>query len=213
MTPSIVAEFPHFPASKNSIANRKPVYGVGVNDANYITTPRINGKRIICPLYGRWKSMLGRCYSIKYQANKPSYKDCTVAAEWLYFMTFRAWMTNQAWAGMELDKDILIQGNKIYGPDCCAFVDMATNMLLNDHASARGKWPVGVHFHKSSQRFLAKCNVDGKGKYLGLFDTPEEAGSAYLSEKIVQIRRVAALQLDPRVRDALLLRATIYSTS
>lgn len=43
----------------------KLVYGVGVNDADYVVSPIISGKRHICPFSIKWKDMLARCYSEK----------------------------------------------------------------------------------------------------------------------------------------------------
>lgn len=42
----------------------------------------------------------------------------------------------------------------------------------------------GVCFHKSAGRFQAQIKVDGKNRYLGLFDTKEEARAAYLAAAI-----------------------------
>lgn len=38
--------FKEIPASKKSLAPRKPIYGVGINDAGYITSLRIDGKLV-----------------------------------------------------------------------------------------------------------------------------------------------------------------------
>ena len=40
-------QFVEIPASKKSLAYRRPVYGIGTNDAEYITRPRVNGKQVI----------------------------------------------------------------------------------------------------------------------------------------------------------------------
>lgn len=37
----------------------------------------------------------------------------------------------------------------------------------------------GVTWHKRAERWMAQCKTDGKLRYLGLFDTKEEAGAAY----------------------------------
>lgn len=42
-----------------------------------------------------------------------------------------------------------------------------------------------VHFHKAAQKFEAFINVKGKKKYIGLFDSAEEASEAYLKAKRV----------------------------
>ena len=42
---------------------------------------------------------------------------------------------------------------------------------------------VGVHLHKQTNKWRSKINVNGKAKHLGLFNTAEEAHSAYLKAK------------------------------
>jgi len=38
-------EFKEIPATKQSLAMRKPVYGIGINDAKYMVTQIVSGKR------------------------------------------------------------------------------------------------------------------------------------------------------------------------
>ena len=40
--------------------------------------------------------------------------------------------------------------------------------------------PAGVVFHKKAKRYQAQASLNGKYKYLGLYDTPEQAHQAYL---------------------------------
>ena len=111
----------------------KLVYGVGINDADYrvqekITVVDEDGKKKqklvwICPFYEKWKPMLRRCYSAKYQEVRPTYIGCSVSEDWLRFSTFKAWMAAQDWEGMEIDKDILFPNNKIYSPETCVFIN------------------------------------------------------------------------------------------
>jgi hypothetical protein len=181
----------------------KLVYGVGINDADYVTQPTINGKRQYCLFYKTWKSMLTRCYSSKYQARRPTYIGCTVCEDWHSFMAFRAWMGEQDWQGKQLDKDILVAENKVYSPEFCVFVSAKINSLLLDRGAARGKWPLGVSWHIRDQKFIAQCKVNGKDKYLGLFDCHHTAHRAWQTFKIKVIQQSAAGQTDDQLIAAL----------
>jgi len=189
--------FIKIPANKNSMLRRKLVYGTGVNDADYIVTPVINGKIFHCPFYVKWNSMLKRCYSEKFQNKYPTYIGCSVCDEWLIFSNFRSWMKKQNWQGNDLDKDIAISENKIYSPDTCIFVSHAINVLLTDSAAARGNNPKGVHLNKQINKYQAKCKINGKQKHLGYFNTAELASEAYAEFKSKLILSVAANQHDP----------------
>ena len=46
--------------------------------------------------------------------------------------------------GWELDKDILVKGNKIYSPDTCCFVPKEVNTVFTKRQSKRGDYPIGV---------------------------------------------------------------------
>jgi hypothetical protein len=162
---------------------RQLVYGVGINDADYVTRPRINGRRVICPFYGKWMNMLARCYNPKYQAKQPTYIGCTVAEDWLTFSSFKAWMEKQDWEGKHLDKDLLEDGNKVYSPENCIFVSRAINNLLTDSAGKRGVYPQGVSISKCSGKYAAQCKVNGRVKHLGYFNTIAEAETTYLTFK------------------------------
>ena len=110
------------PASKASLGQRSLVQGVGVNDADYTVCIKRNNKIIWrCPFYIKWRNMIERCYSPLWHKRYPSYIGCSVCPEWRYFSKFRFWMSTQKWKGMELDKDILVKGNRVYSPDTCCF--------------------------------------------------------------------------------------------
>lgn len=158
---------------------RKLVCGVGINDANYTIAPTIDGKQVTCPYYSKWKSMLMRCYSLSYHVKYPTYADCVVCEEWKSFMAFLAWMSVQHWEDRELDKDVVVQGNKTYSPETCRFIPKQLNTLLTDSGGARGGWPIGVYFNKQNGKWMAQARIDGKKKYLGLFDCPYKAHFAY----------------------------------
>ena len=140
------------------------VCGVGINGANYVLCKyeTVNGKRKLvwrCPYYKRWHCMLERCYSEKYQEKYPTYKGCTVCDEWLTFSNFKKWMELQAWEGRTLDKDFLIEGNKIYSPTTCVFLPQKLNKFINTRAKVRGQYPLGVRYSEKH-----KCMINERSK-------------------------------------------------
>lgn len=178
----------------------KLVCGVGINDADYLTQSPVNGVRVTCPFYSVWTLMIERCYSKEQEKRYPTYVGCSVIADWLYFMTFREWMMQKDWSGKYLDKDTIVKGNKEYGPDTCAFVSKRVNNFVLDNAKTRGLYPLGVYWNKNAGKFMAQCG----DKYLGLFDTQEEASVSYKEAKREQAVELANEQTDNRVKSALL---------
>lgn len=196
--------FTEIPTDSKSLYMRKPIFGIGINDANYQVQPLIDNKRKICPYYKTWKKMLERCYSDKYHIAQPTYKECFVCKEWLTFSNFKSWMINQDWLGKQLDKDLLVKGNKEYSPDTCVFVTSQVNSLLNTQKANRGVYVLGVSWKKAMGKYQAQCSVGNACKALGYYLTEEEARQAYLHFKKELIITVANEQKDIRVKNALL---------
>jgi hypothetical protein len=182
------------------------VYGHGTNDVAEPTEIRIGGKQIKCPFYQTWMNILKRTYSPYHHKLFPTYIGTAVCDEWLRFSVFRAWMEEQNWEGKHLDKDILVPGNKTYAPDLCLFVSHRINTLLLDNGSSRGAYPIGVYRYKN--KYIAGCRVYGKQKYLGSFDSSEEASLVYRQFKSAHVRAVADEQTEP-LRSALHRHADI----
>ena len=187
---------------------KKLIYGVGINDTNLRISTKVDGKWVICRLYGRWHNMLGRCYSPAESSRSPSYAECKVCDEWLLFSNFRRWMEKQDWQGKHLDKDILVVGNKTYSPDTCVFVDALTNTFIEDRLARRGKLPIGVTFYKSGNNFKSQCGnpFTKKNEHLGYFNCPNEAYLAWKKRKHELACQLADLQTDERVANALRIR-------
>ena len=140
--------------------------------------------------------MLERCYSEAYQKRQPTYKDCVVCDEWLCYANFKKWYENNVYNiedKLELDKDILIKGNKIYSPNNCIFVPKIINSLFSAH-DRRDNLPIGVK--KQDKGYIARIRIDGKLKYLGYYETPEKAFYIYKEAKEKEIKRVADLYKD-----------------
>lgn len=185
-------------------AQKSPIFGFGINDyvGNVVYD---NGKTH--PFYSAWHSMIRRCYSEYHKKYGPTYKDCSVCEEWRYLSNFKKWFDENYIEGSHLDKDILVQGNKVYSPDTCCFVPQYINSLLTDHRGARGKYKIGVT--KASTGYSACVSCGGEEQYLGTFNTEDEAFSAYVKAKKEAIRSTAQRALnegliDERIYNALL---------
>ena len=199
----------------------KLVYGLGINDADYVTQKfetigyvngKIKQKRVwVCPYYRTWKGMLERCYSAKYQERQPTYKGCSVTAEWLTFSVFKEWMEKQQWEDKQLDKDLLVEGNKVYSKGTCVFVTRAVNNFTIDRGAARGEVMIGVTLVEG--KFQSRCSnpFTKEREYLGYFTYEQEAHNAWLKRKLDLAHQLAAIQDDERVAKALISRYTDYN--
>lgn len=189
--------FKEIPASEHSLSCRRKIYGIGINDADYQVYLNINGKRITCPYYKKWTSMLARCYSVKTQKMYPTYAECTVCDEWLVFSEFKLWMKTQDWRGKVLDKDVLIQGNKVYSPIGCLFISNEINNLINGCKSKESALPQGVTANSKCSGYRANTRREGKRLHVGSFKTPELAFNAYKTARYEVIKEVAIRQKEP----------------
>lgn len=186
------------------------VYGVGICDA--LTYD--NGSATPNKSYTNWAGMFRRCYSKKYLQKKPSYKGCKVSKEWLLYTNFIKWHDKEYIDGYHLDKDILKDGNKEYGPKTCCYVPLELNSLLTDSKRARGKYPQGVSLDVKRNRRKLKVSIHRYGKQysLGRFDLNdvESAVDMYRKAKADYIKQLAKeykSKIKPKVYKALIWRA------
>lgn len=216
---------------KFKAGKRGLVYGVGINDADYLTVvyeERGDDSRLksgnkrrklkwMCPYYARWHSMMERCYSKPLHKTHAKYSDCEVCDEWVYFSKFKAWMQAQEYEGLELDKDLLVKGNRVYSPETCVFVSPQVNGFIKEMDSTRGCLPIGVSLDKrhSTLKYIATCRdpFTKKKEQLGTFACQWEAHEAWLSKKLEHAYALAAIQTDQRVAIALIERYENYTLS
>lgn len=203
MTKSKSSEFSeylkdNYPVNVASISNRKSLFGVGLNDSNYRTHPRVNGKQISCPIYSVWCSMLCRVYYENKLKLQPAYKDVTVCGEWLNFSNFREWFIENHVDGWQMDKDLLVVGNKVYSPDTCVFVPQWLNSFTISSNSSRGQYLIGVSWDSVKRKFMARCShpKTKKQQNLGTFYNEEQAYLVWLNRKLE-----IALELKPEMED------------
>ncbi len=190
-------------------ARMKPsVYGIGYLGGNLELKTSYNGKK--CPIYNAWLRMLERCYSKKLHERFPSYIGCEVSDYFKNFSNFYEWCQNQIGFNCddyELDKDLLIKGNKLYSEDTCVFIPKFLNSLLLTNKRVRGEHLLGVHYDKHNGAYKASISFKGVYKALGYYDNEYDAHMAYKVAKENYIKSVAKEykdKVDIRVYNALM---------
>lgn len=185
----INTQYSHFKSGKIRSKFATTVYGIGCLGDTYKDVHQIKS-------YKHWSKMLQRCYSPIYQEKQPTYKNCTVDKQWHNFTTFNDWFNKNYYEvedeDMQLDKDILIKGNKTYGENTCIFVPRRVNSLFTKRESKRNSLPIGVYFNNSVKK-LSVCCGDGFGKNtnLGECNTPTEGFLMYKRYKESVIKLIA----------------------
>lgn len=183
----------------------KRVYGVGIRSTGEFKSTE-NGKHT--KLYTLWKNMLARCYSEVMHKHRPTYKDCTVEGDFLDFQKFCSWYTNQVLCHdteYQLDKDLLIKGNKVYSEDTCLLVPRKVNMFLCKSEAVRGKYKIGVSYDKNYGMYRSQVS-NSKEKTIEYFTTEMAAYANYKNAKEDIAKRLAKQfedKCDIRVIDAL----------
>lgn len=174
----------------------KSVLGVGfIGEGKYKVWE--NDKKTKC--YTTWYGMLQRCFDEECKLKHNTYLGVTVCEEWLNYQNFAKWYYKNYYEiegqRMELDKDILVKGNKIYSPETCVFVPHNINVLFTKSDKIRGEYPIGVNL--CCNKFRARCGVydfknnKKKLKHLGLYNTVGKAFATYKQFKEKYIKEVA----------------------
>ena len=183
------------------------VYGVGVSGSRY--PYKINGRNT--KEYVLWKSMLQRCYSDAFKKKHPTYEGCKVSDNFKSYEYFYEWCNSQVGFGVEgfeLDKDLLIKGNKVYSENSCVFIPREINSVLIKSEASRGEHLIGVSWCKRNKAFKAMvCKNKGKQEYLGYFKTELEAFKAYKIAKEAFVKEQAEKwkgKIDERAYEALI---------
>ena len=187
------------------------VYSIGVLGTKY--PPTISGRNT--KEYDLWTSMLERCYSDNFKNKHPTYKDCEVSDNFKSYEYFYEWCQNQIGFDndgngnpFQLDKDLLIKGNKVYSEDSCVFIPVDVNLVLTKRTSSRGQHLIGVCWHKRDKAFSARVNKNkGKREHLGYFKTEIEAFNAYKKAKESFVKEQAEKwkgKIDERAYEALM---------
>lgn len=191
------AQYRHFLSGQIKNPYYPSVYGVGIVGNKYINwVDRKPTKE-----YHTWYGIIQRCYDKKTKQRHPTYEYASCCDEWLLFENFYEWLHNQPnfdkWYNgdkWEIDKDILVKGNKVYSPDTCCLMPKYVNSLFTNRSRDRGELPIGVTKHGNSYR--ARCNnpFTNKSEILKNCKTPEQAFQIYKLYKENVIKQIASIE-------------------
>lgn len=171
----------HF--DRGSIRNpyKPTIYGVGyIGEGSYSKDSSVEMKLI----YRVWYDMIMRCYCKDLIVKRPTYKDCSVCSEWHNFQNFADWYFNHEFYGFgyELDKDLLVKGNKTYSPETCCLIPAILNVVLQENIAKKSPLPQGVHKHSGSG-YITRLTTQDYGNIYKRFSSIEEASMFYKKMK------------------------------
>jgi len=173
----------------------KSVFNIGfTGEGNYTAWKDAKNTKA----YTTWRSMLLRCYAKEFLIKQPTYKGCSVAKDWHNFQNFGAWFEEHYQEGYALDKDLLVPGNKVYSPETCIFLPQKLNNFLATQYRSNTSGYTGVCWNKNNNKWQAVIHSDGKNKYLGLFNSLEDAAETYN-----KARKIEAEKLKEEYKDVL----------
>lgn len=179
----------------------KSVYGKGFNSAlvgeGYPT--RIKGKITKC--YDHWRRLLQRSYDPKWKRLHPTYSECSVEECWWDYQNFAEWFNSYEYPteGMDLDKDLLIVNNKVYGPDTCVFLPEHINKLLTIRDSfGRGTFKKGGFEFYSGKKYLGRDKNEYNVEFSRIIAKDRECRIKEVSETYKEV-------LSPKAYESLML--------
>lgn len=113
-----------------------------INDMFWGWTSLSKGNRAI---YNMWEKMFYRCYNKEFLSENPNYKGCSVCDEWFYLSNFIKWIESQpsytlfleSQKGYCIDKDTILDGNKLYCPEYCTLMTVSYNTKASHIHSPR----------------------------------------------------------------------------
>lgn len=145
--------------------------------------------KTIHPYYDAWRGALRRSYDPSWHKKQPQYTNCSVDERWHNYQDFCSWSDKQVFEkGYKLDKDLLVYGNKVYGPDTCVYLPNELNCIISDGWKLNRGLPKGVSLSANpkakNKKFIASLQRKTTNNFnLGYFHTAEEAFEVYKREK------------------------------
>lgn len=180
-------------ASNLKDSSFKNLYRPNIEGVGYLGDGKYSpyNKGVVSKSYRAWKNGLTRCYNDKIHIKRPTYKDCIFCDDWLEYQKFAEWYENHESYGLgyELDKDLMVRGNRVYSPETCTMLPYEINQVIT--MSRIGEFPQGVWKNGNGFCCAITYACNDKRTYLGYYKTIEEASAAYVKAKEDYIHSLA----------------------
>lgn len=143
--------------------------------------------------YKTWHGMMRRCYDEEFRKRSKAYSEVTVCTEWHNYQNFGNWYEKNYYTidgeQMQLDKDILIKGNRVYSPETCIFVPSRINGIFtkDSQTSSKGLPPLTFYEPERTKKYVVRSHDE----YIGSFKTIEEAVKASNRYKEIMYKSAA----------------------
>lgn len=159
-------------------------------------------------IYVKWSSMIERAYSKNFKKSNKAYESVTVCEEWHNFQNFAEWYENNYPKNVEniklhLDKDLMQIGveSKIYSPETCVFLPQKINSFIASLNKKNRTDRIGVRKYNKKYVAVIKEFEGGLPKYLGSYDTLDDASNIYIKERKEQVKKAKKYLLDIGITD------------
>lgn len=182
------------------------IFGKGYyGDSSITNTMSIERRK---KAYESWYSMFKRCYSDQLHEAYPTYLQCEVSPIWYNFQNFAKFFLENYKSNWELDKDLILKGNLIYGPQTCVYLPRSINGYIKTNKVRRGNYAIGVSLSYLGDSFEARCrDFEGKQINLGKYSSEADAFYAYkaFKESVIKQKAIAYKDdLNPKAFNALM---------
>lgn len=120
-----------------------------------------------------WRSMIARCFSKKWNRVRVP-EQPRVIENWFNFQNFAEWYYNQSGSSLgnwELDKDIIVKGNRTYSPETCCLVPREINTAYPMSYSQGSR----VYYNSKDRYYRVNWRDESGKRSVKGFKTQEEA--------------------------------------
>lgn len=194
---TVTSTYHHFTKGKIVSPYDKTAYSIGcLGEGEYNNTKS--------EAYVTWCNILKRSYSNSYQTVQPTYKGTSVSEEWLNFQNFAKWFNENYYTvegvNVQIEKDLLVKGNKVYSAETCVFVPQEVNIFFSSAKSKESTLPTGISMVNG--KYLVQVGMGKVGNKPKVskctFESLDDAKDFY-----VKCKQERAIQLADKYKDVL----------